>query len=82
MANLVLRSGFLPRLFGNLLILNGVAYVAQSLAWAVMPQFQDTLSSIAWPIQFGEVAFMLWLLIMGARSGFRRSGPVAVPVDA
>lgn len=74
LATLVLRSGFLPRLFGYWLILNGVAYVAQSFAWAVLPQFQDTLSSIAGPLQFGEVAFTLWLLIMGARSGFRRSG--------
>ncbi|MEO7072613.1 MAG: DUF4386 domain-containing protein [Rhodanobacter sp.] len=73
MATLVLRSKFLPRLFGYLLILNGVAYVAQSFAWAVLPQFQDILSDIAWPIQFGELAFMLWLLIMGARSGFRRT---------
>ncbi|TAM26835.1 MAG: DUF4386 domain-containing protein [Rhodanobacter sp.] len=73
LAALVLRSGFLPRVLGYWLILNGVAYVMQSFAWAVSPQIQDTLSSIAWPIQFGEVVFMLWLLIMGARSGFRRS---------
>ena len=73
LAMLVLRSGFLPRLLGYWLILNGLAYVAQSFAWALLPQYQDTLSSFAFPLQFGEVAFMLWLLIMGARSGFRRA---------
>jgi hypothetical protein len=73
MAMLVLRSGFLPRLLGYCLILNGLAYVAQGFAWALVPQYQDTLSSFAFPLQFGEVAFMLWLLIMGARSGFRRA---------
>ncbi len=78
MASLVLRSGFLPRLLGYWLILSGLAYVAQSFAWAIFPQVQNTLSSIAGPLQFGEIAFMLWLLIMGARSGFGRSGQVVV----
>jgi hypothetical protein len=82
MAALVLRSGFLPRLFGYWLILNGVAYVAQSIAWAVLPQFQDMISSIATPFQFGEIVFMLWLLIMGARKSFRRGGELVVPANA
>lgn len=82
MAALVLRSGFLPRLFGYWLILNGAAYVTQSVVWAVLPQFQGTVSSISGPFQFGEVAFMLWLLIMGARKGFRRSGELVVPANA
>ena len=73
MAMLVLRSGFLPRLLGYWLILNGLAYVAQSFAWALLPQYQDTLVRLAFPLQLGEVAFMLWLLIMGARRGFRRA---------
>jgi hypothetical protein len=73
LAMLVLRAGFLPRLFGYWLMLNGLAYVAQSFAWALLPQYQDILSSVAVPLQLGEIAFMLWLLIMGARSGFRRA---------
>lgn len=82
MAALVLRSGFLPRLLGYWLILNGVAYVAQSIVWAVLPQFQDTVSNIAAPFQVGEIVFMLWLLIMGARKGFRRSDELVVPANA
>ncbi len=73
LAMLVLRSGFLPRLFGYWLMLNGLAYVAQSFAWALLPQYLDILSSVAVPLQLGEIAFMLWLLIMGARGGFRRA---------
>lgn len=72
LALLVLRSGFLPRLFGYGLILNGVAYVIQSLAWAILPGMRDTLSSVLGPLQFVEVLFMLWLLVLGARPGFRR----------
>ena len=73
LAALVLRSGFLPRLFGYGLILNGLAYVLQSLAWALLPGWQDTLSSVLGPLQFVEVLFMLWLLVLGARPGFRRT---------
>ncbi|MDE2086987.1 MAG: DUF4386 domain-containing protein [Xanthomonadaceae bacterium] len=73
LALLVLRSGFLPRLFGYGLILNGLAYVIQSLAWALLPGWQDTLSSLLGPLQFVEVLFMLWLLVLGARPDFRRT---------
>ena len=75
LALLVLRSGFLTRLFGYGLILNGLAYVMQSLAWALLPAWQDTLSSLLGPLQFVEVLFMLWLLVRGARPGFRRTVP-------
>ena len=71
LAMLVLRSGFLPRLLGYGLILNGIAYVVQCFAWALLPSYADTVSSIASPFQFVEILFMLWLLVMGARSGFR-----------
>ena len=72
LAMLVLRSGFLPRLLGYGLILNGLAYVIQSFAWALLPSWEDAISRVAAPFQFVEIAFMLWLLIMGARSSFRR----------
>lgn len=83
LALLVLRSGFLPRLFGYGLILNGLTYVIQSAAWALQPDWQDTLSSLFGPLQFVEVLFMLWLLVLGARRSFRRTraAPVA-PTDA
>lgn len=82
LAMLVLRSGFLPRLLGYWLLLNGFAYVAQSVAWALLPQYQDTLSGLAFPLQLGEIAFMLWLLIMGARRGLRRSGNAVMPASS
>jgi hypothetical protein len=83
LALLVLRAGFLPRLFGYGLILNGMAYVIQSLAWALRPGWQDTLSSLLGPLQFVEVLFMLWLLAMGARPGFRHTQlPSVTPTGA
>ena len=31
------------------------------------PQNEDRLSNYAFPFQFGELAFMFWILIMGAK---------------
>jgi len=81
LAILVLRSGLLPRLLGYGLILNGMAYVVQCFAWAVLPAYADSISSIASPFQFVEVVFMLWLLVMGARRGFRTTGDGPVPAN-
>jgi hypothetical protein len=33
----------------------------------LFPQYEGTVFNIASPIMLGEVAIMLWLLIMGAR---------------
>jgi hypothetical protein len=67
LALLVLRSGFLPRFLGVWLIINGFAYFILSFTGILLPQYQDAVSNIAFPAQLGEVAFMLWLLIMGAK---------------
>ena len=65
---LVMRSGFLPRWLGRLIIIAGAAYVVHSitsLAWAGerMPLFERiTLIAKA----AGEFPLMLWLVIKGA----------------
>jgi hypothetical protein len=64
---LVYRSGFLPRILGVLLIINGFAYPAVSFTALLLPQYRDLVSRITFPVLFGEAAIMLWLLIIGAR---------------
>jgi Domain of unknown function (DUF4386) len=64
---LVMRSGFLPRILGAWLIVNGFAYVALSFTGLVIPHYQDVVSRITFPVLFGELAIALWLLIMGAK---------------
>ena len=66
LAILVWRCGFLPRFLGIWLAINGLCYMTISFTGLLLPQCEvpPTLAFIA---QFGEVAFMLWLLIMGAR---------------
>lgn len=64
---LVYRSGFLPRFLGVWLFINGIAYVIMSFTGILLPQHLEIVRTIAFPVLFGEVAFMLWLLIRGAR---------------
>lgn len=70
---LVIRSGFLPRLLGLWLILNGVAYVALSVIGLVAPQYRAAAFNLAMPFMFGELALALWLLLVGPRPGRARA---------
>ena len=67
LALLVYRCGFLPRVFAVWLMLNAAAYVAQSVLGFALPTTPDMLDTICFPLQLGEVAFMLWLLAFGAK---------------
>ncbi len=67
LAILVYRSRFLPRFLGVWLIINGFAYLTISLTGLLLPQYEDMVSNIAFPALLGEIATMLWLLIMGAK---------------
>lgn len=68
LAILVYRSRFLPRFLGVWLTINGFAYLALSFTGLLLPQYEEMVSSYAFPAQLGEVVFMLWLLVMGARA--------------
>jgi hypothetical protein len=67
LAILVYRSRFLPRFLGVWLIINGFAYLTMSFTGLLLPQYEDMVSNIAFPALLGEMAFMLWLVIKGAK---------------
>jgi hypothetical protein len=67
LAVLIYRSGFLPRFLGIWLTINGFAYVALSFTAWLLPQYYGVAFNSAFPALFGEVAFMLWLVIKGAK---------------
>jgi hypothetical protein len=72
---LVLRSGFLPRFLGWLLLLDGVAVLVWFLQVFLAPGY-PAISYPTWVVGFvAELGLALWLLIKGARS------PVLVPDD-
>jgi hypothetical protein len=66
---LVMRSGFLPRILGVLLIVNGFAYLVATLTSLLVPSYAGVVSRYAMIPETGEVWIMLWLLIKGVNGG-------------
>lgn len=64
---LVYKSRFLPRFLGIWLIANGFAYLAQNVTGVLAPRVADIVASVAFPLQLGEIAIMLWLIVIGAK---------------
>jgi hypothetical protein len=71
---LVYRSRFLPRILGLWLMANCFAYLATSFTGLLEPQYEQLVSNWAFPVMFGELAIMLWLVTMGAKER-----PLAAP---
>ena len=67
LAVLVYRSGFLPRLLGVWLVLNGIAYVAASVTGILWPQHAGLVFRLGSPARLAEIATMLWLLFLRAK---------------
>lgn len=64
---LVYRSGFIPRIFGVLLVANSFTFPVNSFASMLIPQYERIVSRCMMPLGFGELAFMFWLATVGAR---------------
>lgn len=64
---LVIRSGFIPRVLGILLMVAGFAYLVNSFTSLLLPQYADPVSQFAMVLYFGEVPIIFWLLIWGAK---------------
>ncbi|MGA8034710.1 MAG: DUF4386 domain-containing protein [Candidatus Acidiferrales bacterium] len=64
---LVYKSRFLPRFLGVWLALAGIGWVILCFTGILAPQYADTLNTYLQPAILGEIAFMLWLVIKGAK---------------
>lgn len=64
---LVYKSRFLPRLLGVWLIAACFGYLALSVTGILFPQYEEKAFAFTQPAMIGELAMMLWLLIVGAR---------------
>jgi hypothetical protein len=65
---LVFKSGFIPRIFGVLLIISCFSYLIGSITYLIIPHYYDIVSifTIA-PAALGEFSIILWLLIKGVK---------------
>ena len=65
---LVIRSGFIPRALGVLLIVACFAYLADSFTFLLLPQYGHSVSNVATVFEgIGELSIVFWLLIWGAK---------------
>lgn len=61
---LVFRSTYIPRILGVLLVIAGLGYLLNSLKPFLFPDIQLDFAEYTF---YGELIFMLWLLITGAK---------------
>jgi hypothetical protein len=66
---LVYKSGFIPRIFGILLISAGIAYIIDSSIFLLFPDYrafvnQPTLLLVS----IGEISITIWLLVKGVKT--------------
>ena len=64
---LVYRSGFIPRFIGIWLMINCVGWLVLNFTALFFQESYNALLGYLQPVLFGELVFMLWLLIKGAR---------------
>jgi hypothetical protein len=64
---LVMRSRFLPRILGVLLIPNGIAYPIVSLVGLFYPAYHGVVFTAMTPLLLGELWLGLWLSIKGSQ---------------
>jgi len=66
---LVYKSGFIPRILGLFLILNGIAYIAHSFTILLFPDYRTLVGEFSMPFWIlGEISITLWLLIKGVKN--------------
>jgi hypothetical protein len=70
---LVYRSKFLPRVLGIWLIAGCFGWLARSGSSLVLPQYEHAVFRWTTLPTIGELVFMLWLLIMGAKPNMAMS---------
>ncbi len=76
---LVIRSGFLPRALGWLLLLDGVAVLVWFLQTLLAPE-HPAISYPSWVVGFvAEVGLALWLLIKGTQPVEAAAHPLPTP---
>jgi hypothetical protein len=64
---LVIRSGFIPRVLGVLMMIAGSAHLASSFTSLLLPQYGPLVGQIALVFEFGELPIVFWFMIWGTR---------------
>jgi len=65
LAYLIIKSGFIPKILGILLIIAGLGYLIDFLVFYLFPNFTLAITPYTF---WGELLLLLWLLIKGVNS--------------
>jgi hypothetical protein len=66
LGSLIIKSAYVPRILGVLLIAAGIGYMADSFTYLLFPGFRSYTNTPALVLSgLGEISTMLWLLIKG-----------------
>lgn len=75
---LALRCGFIPKVFGWLVIASSVGYVLGSFTSLIAPGLASTFATPVFLLELGEPMMILWLVLVGARTK-AAAAPAALP---
>jgi len=64
---LIKKSGYFPKIIGNLVILGGFGYTFEPFARYLLPAYAATIVPIVLILTMGEIIFMGWVLFKGAK---------------
>jgi hypothetical protein len=64
---LTYESRYFPKLFGHLMIIAGFGYLLGSLAHLLLPNDESIIFQVFDLMTYGEVIFMLWVVVRGAK---------------
>lgn len=71
---LVYKSGFIPRIFGILILIAGIAYMQASFTSILFPSYSAFMSQATLIlVAIGEISITLWLLIKGVNKDYINS---------
>ena len=60
----------MPKIFGILLVIAGLGYLADGFGTVLIPDYSISIGQFTF---VGEVALIFWLLISGSRNDFRHA---------
>jgi hypothetical protein len=75
----VLRSGWMPRVLGWILVGGGVGYVLSAFLRYLAPDAQFVTEALAYPASIGEFWMVGYLLVRGVRRQAPDDAPVHIP---
>lgn len=74
---LIVKSGYVPKIIGILFIVAGFGYLIDSFGLLLFSGYTTTPVYVAVPIAVAEIAFPLWLLVMGIKVSPQQAEGVA-----